>query len=200
MDYKIDSIVVIGGIRIIPEMDVQKATEAINAINEKYGTKITINDIEKLRSKLNSNPVLKTKDIVNQFDSVLATDTTKSLEIIDSLGNKIDGLNKADGTTAALLPSRAHYFIRSISGVYACVNPECSRHKKIRIDLGNLTTYQNVNCPTCKSKMLEVATCPSCGGTVVVGETSTSKGYRMCTNTIDLDNNIFYDTNEDLIE
>lgn len=196
----IDGIVVIGGRRIIPEMDVQKATEAINAINEKYGTKITINDIEKLRSKLNSNPVLKTKDIVNQFDSVLTKDTTKSLEIIDSLGNKIDGLNKADGTTAALLPSRAHYFIRSISGVYACVNPECSRHKKIRIDLGNLTTYQNVNCPTCKSKMLEVATCPSCGGTVVVGETSTSKGYRMCTNTIDLDNNIFYDTNEDLIE
>ena len=196
----IDSIVVIGGRRIIPEMDVQKATEAINAINEKYGTKITINDIEKLRSKLNSNPVLKTKDIAKQFDSVLAKDTTKSLKIIDSLGNKIDGLNKADGTTAALLPSRAHYFIRSISGVYACVNPECSRHKKIRIGLGNLTTYQNVNCPTCKSKMLEVATCPSCGGTVVVGETSTSKGYRMCTNTIDLDNNIFYDTNEDLIE
>ena len=196
----VDSIVVIGGRRIIPEIDVQKATEAINAINEKYGTKITISDIEKLRSKLNSNPVLKTKDIIKHIDTTIAKDTTKSLEIIDALGNKIDGLNKADGNTAALLPSRAHYFIRSISGVYACVNPECSRHKKIRIGLGNLTTYQNVNCPTCKSKMLEVATCPSCGGTVVVGETSTSKGYRMCTNTIDLDNNIFYDTNEDLIE
>lgn len=196
----VDSIVVIGGRRIIPEMDVQKATTAINAINAKYGTKITIFDIENLRNKLNSNPVLSTKEIVKQFDSVIAKDTTKSLEIIDTLGNKIEGLNKADGNTAALLPSRAHFFIRSISGVYACVNPECSRHKKIRIGLGNLTTYQNVNCPTCKSKMLEVATCPSCGGTIVVGETSTSKGYRMHTNTIDLDNNIFYDTNEDLIE
>jgi hypothetical protein len=181
-------------------MDVKKATHAISAINEKFGTNISINDIERLRKKLNSNPVLSTKEIVKQFDSVIAKDTNKSLEIIDALGNKVEGLNKNNGQTAALLPSRAHYFVRSISGVYACVNPDCSRHKKIRIGLGNLTTYQNVNCPVCKSKMLEVATCPSCGGVIIVGETSTSKGYRMHTNTIDLDNNIFYDSNEDLIE
>ena len=196
----INSIVVIGGRRIIPEMDVKKATHAISAINDKFGTNISINDIERLRKKLNSNPVLSTKDIVKQFDSVIAKDTNKSLEIIDALGNKVEGLNKNNGQTAALLPSRAHYFVRSISGVYACVNPDCSRHKKIRIGLGNLTTYQNVNCPVCKSKMLEIATCPSCGGAIIVGETSTSKGYRMHTNTIDLDNNIFYDSNEDLIE
>ena len=196
----INSIVVIGGRRIIPEMDVKKATHAISAINDKFGTNISINDIERLRKKLNSNPVLSTKEIVKQFDSVIAKDTNKSLEIIDALGNKVEGLNKNNGQTAALLPSRAHYFVRSISGVYACVNPDCSRHKKIRIGLGNLTTYQNVNCPVCKSKMLEIATCPSCGGAIIVGETSTSKGYRMHTNTIDLDNNIFYDSNEDLIE
>lgn len=198
----VNSIVVIGGKRIIPEMDVQKATNTIEAINTKFGTHITISDIERLRKKLNSSPVLSTKDIVKQLDSVIAKDTTKSLQIIDALGNKVDGLNKCNGNTAALLPSRAHYFIRSISGVYACVNPNCSRHKKIRIGLGNLTTYQNINCPTCKSKMLEVATCPSCGGAIIVGETSTSKGYRMHTNTINLDNSIFYETNEneDLIE
>lgn len=195
-----DRIVVIGGKRIIPEMEVQKATEAIMAINEKYGTKITIADIERIRTMLNSNPILSTKDIVKKLDSTIAKNTTKSLELIDALGNKVEGLSKVDGHAAALLPTRAHYFIRSISGVYACVNPDCSRHKKIRIGLGNLTTYQNVNCPTCKSKMLEVATCPSCGGSLVVGETSTSKGYRMHTNTIDLDNNLFYDTNEDLID
>lgn len=48
--------------------------------------------------------------------------------------------------------------------------------------------------------MLEVATCPSCGGLIVVGETSTSKGFRMHINAIDLDNDIFFDTEEDLIE
>lgn len=196
----LDSIVVIGGKRIIPEMNYNMANTVIEAINKKYATNLTINDIEKLRKKLNSNPVLTTTEIAKQIDKSICKDTVKSLEVIDSLANKIEGLNNNDGTAAALLPSRIHYFIRSISGVYVCTNPECSRHKKIRVGIGSLTTYQNTNCPICKSKMLEVATCPSCGGSIVVGETSTSKGYRMRTNTVDLDSNLFYDTNEDLIQ
>lgn len=48
--------------------------------------------------------------------------------------------------------------------------------------------------------MLEVATCPSCGGLIVVGENSTSEGFRMHVNTVDLDNGVFFDADEDLIE
>uniref|UniRef100_UPI004026D7A5 DEAD/DEAH box helicase n=1 Tax=Prevotella sp. TaxID=59823 RepID=UPI004026D7A5 len=195
-----ESIVVIGGKRIIPEMDAAKATEAIESVNAKYGTKISLADIERLRKKLNTNPVLSTKQIAKLLDSVISKDTVKSLEVINALGDKVDGLNKADGGKAALLPSRIHYFVRSINGVYACVNPECSRHKKIRLGIGSLTTYQNTNCPVCKSKMLEVATCPSCGGLIVVGENSTSEGFRMHVNTVDLDNGVFFDADEDLIE
>lgn len=195
-----DSIVVIGGKRIIPEMDAAKATEAIERVNAIYGTKISLADIERLRKKLNANPVLSTKQIAKQLDSVISKDTVKSLEVINALGDKVDGLNKIDGGKAALLPSRIHYFIRSISGIYACVNPECSRHKKIRLGIGSLTSYQNTNCPVCKSKMLEVATCPSCGGLIVVGETSTSEGFRMHVNTVDLDNGVFFDTDDDLVE
>lgn len=44
-----DSIVVIGGKRIVPEMDAAKATVAIESINAKYGTKISLADIERLR-------------------------------------------------------------------------------------------------------------------------------------------------------
>lgn len=197
----VDNIVVIGGKRIVPEMDEAKAKEAISRINDRFGTKITLPDIERLRKKLNSSPVLKARDIVKPIDSAISKDTVKSLEVIDALADKVDGLNKADGKPAALLPCRAHFFIRSISGVYACVNPECTRHKKSRTSIGNWTTYQNTDCPVCKSRMLEVATCPSCGGAIVVGETSTARGFRMRVNTIDLDNNLFYDTNnEDLIE
>ena len=194
-----DSIVVIGSKRIIPKMDKSKAKATISSINDRYGTTITLFDIEKLRIKLNSKPVLSTKEIAKYIDPAIAEDTTKSLEIIDALGNKIDNLLE-NGNSAALLPSRAHFFIRSISGVYACVNPDCKRHKKERIRIGNLTTYQNLNCPTCKSKMLEVATCPSCGGAIIVGETSTSKGFRMHTNMINLDQSIFFEKDEDLIE
>ena len=195
-----ESIVVIGGKRIIPEMDETKASQAIENVNAKYGTHISLADIERLRKKLNANPVLSTKQIAKQLDTLVSKDTLKSLEVINVLGDKVNGLNKADGGKAALLPSRIHYFIRSINGVYACVNPECSRHKKIRLGIGSLTTYQNTNCPVCKSKMLEVATCPSCGGLIVVGENSTSDGFRMHVNTVDLDNGVFFDTDEDLVE
>lgn len=196
----LDSIVVIGGKRVIPEMNKEKAQEAIDNVNKKFGIQLTLNDIERLRKKLNSTPVLSTKDITKQIDSSISKNTVKSLEVIDALANKVEGLDENRGASAALLPSRAHFFIRSINGVYACVNPNCSRHKKIRLGIGSLTTYQNNNCPVCKSQMLEVATCPSCGGLIVVGENSTSEGFRMHVNNVELDNNLFFDADNDLVE
>lgn len=121
------------------------------------------------------------------------------MEIIDALGEKVKNLNEGSGF-GALLPTRAHFFVRSISGVYVCTNPDCQRHKGYRLPIGSLTTYQNINCPVCKSKMLELATCSSCGSPIVVGETSTTKGFRMHTNIIDLDNTLFYEQKEDLID
>ena len=197
----IDSIVIIGGKRIIPDMDNSTAQSEIAKINEKFDCNIRLSDIERLRKQLNSTAVLTTKDIAKQLDRNISKNTEKSLELIDALANKVEGLNSTDGSAIALLPSRAHFFIRSISGVYACVNPECSHHKKHRLGVGSLTTYQNTNCPTCKSKLLEIATCPSCGGIIVVGETSTSKGFRMHTNVVDLDNSLFFENrDDDLIE
>jgi len=195
-----DSIVIIGGKRIIPEMEESVAQTAINNINKRFGTKIKVTDIERLRKQLNTTAALSTKDLVKQLDSNLTKSIEKSLELIDALADKVSGLNKKDGSDIALLPSRAHFFIRSISGVYACVNSECKRHKNIRLNIGSLTTYQNTNCPTCKSRLLEIATCPSCGGIVIVGETST-KGFRMHTNVVDLEKDLFFETQDkDIIE
>lgn len=50
----LDSIVVIGGKRVIPEMDRAKAQDAINAVNREFNTNITFESIERLRVKLNS--------------------------------------------------------------------------------------------------------------------------------------------------
>lgn len=195
-----DSIVVIGGKRVIPALDNDKAKEAITKVNEQFGTHLSLSDIERLRKKLNANPVLSTKEIAKQIDGSLSKDIVKSLEVIDALGNKVEGLDGANSAPTALLPSRIHYFVRSINGVYACVNPDCSHHKKIRLGIGSLTTYQNTNCPVCKSQMLEVATCPKCGGLIVTGENSTAKGFRMHVNTVELDNKLFFDVDEDLVE
>lgn len=195
----LDSVVVIGGKRVIPEMDRAKAQDTINAVNREFNTNITFEAIERLRAKLNSKPVLTTKEIAKILDSKIAKSRIESLRLIDALGNKIFGLNLADGKEAALLPSRAHFFIRSINGVYVCVNPDCDRHKGHRLSIGNLTTYQNTNCPSCKSKMLEVTTCPSCGGLIVFGESSNSKGFRMHPNVVGLDKMLFYDESDDIM-
>lgn len=142
---------------------------------------------------------MKAKEIGRMLDKGIGKNVDASLEIIDALGEKVKGLNKGGGL-GALLPTRAHLFVRSISGVYVCTNPDCQRHKGYRLSIGSLTTYQNMNCPVCKSKMLELATCSSCGSPIIVGETNTTKGFRMHTNVIDLDKSLFYEQKEDLID
>lgn len=195
----LDSIEVIGGKRVVPGLNQAVAQKTIEKINDKYHTKFTLKDIERLRASLNTRPALRTREITKLLDKSISNNIEKSLALINALGDKVNALG-SDGSATALLPSRAHYFVRAISGVYVCVNPNCNRHKKERIGLGSLTTYQNTNCPECKAKMLEIATCPSCGGTIIVGETSVKEGYRMCTNVLDLDDNPFYEGNEDLIQ
>lgn len=195
-----DDITVIGGKRIVPEINQDKARESIDLINSRFNSSISLAGINKLRNELNNNPVLSATELVKIIEKKGRRDITEILQIIDALGEKVQSLN-SDGRDSALLPSRGHFFIRSINGIYICVNPECSRHKGYRLDIGNLTTYQNTICPECKSKMLELATCSSCGGTLVVGENSTSKGFQMHTNVIDLDKSLFYETqNDDLLE
>ncbi len=192
-----EDICIIGGNRVIPEMDDEKAVKFLAEINGQFDTHISLDDIKNLRYELNSNPVLSIEQIIKLLDDNTYNDTTKSLEIIDKLGTKIDGLIKDDGSSGALMPSRAHYFIRAINGVYVCTNPECSRHKDKRLSIGSLTTHQTTNCPDCGSTMLEVTTCSKCGGTIIVGEQNTTKGFRMCVNTISYDRDI---DNEDLVE
>lgn len=193
-----DSIVIIGGKRVVPEMNKDKAQAAVEAINKRFGTKLKVKeDIVELRKKLNNSPAVKTGDLAKRIDKKLAKDLVKSLEIIDALGDKVDGLN-ADGTASALLPSRIHYFIRAIAGVYACVNPDCDCDKEQRLHIGSLTTKQATNCPKCHKPLLELATCPVCGGPIIVGETSTTEGYRMRTNPVSLDDGLFVDIYDDL--
>lgn len=192
----VENIEIIGGKRVIPEMNPDKAQGAIDAINERFNSNITLKDIEAVRKKLNREPALTTQKLVSGLDKQIAKDRIQSLKLIDALGEKVCGLSMAGGREGALLPSRAHFFIRSISGLYVCVNSACTRHKRNRIDVGNVTSYQNNNCPECGSKMLELVTCQSCGGLIVFGESSTTKGYRMRTSSIDLETSLFYETED----
>lgn len=193
----IESIEIVGGKRVIPEIAQDVANKALTEINNRFQINISYDDIIKLRKKLNSKPVLYTSEIAKFLNLSPKQDIETSLEVINLLGEKINNLNLLDGSSTALLPTRIHFFVRSLNGIYACVNNSCKRHKTERINIGNLTSYQNLNCQSCGSKMLELATCPSCGGTLIVGESSTAKGFRMQTNVVDLETSMFYETIED---
>ena len=186
----VGDIVVIGGKRIIPEIEEEKTKERLAEFNSAFGTNAGVNDIVRLRRKLNSYPVLTLDQIIKEVGSPSKLDREKKLDMVDMLGEKVVALN-ADGSDAALLPTRAHFFIRAVNGLYACANDDCTRHKGNRLDLGSLTSYQNTTCSTCGSRLLEIAACPSCGKIILTGEDSVTEGYRQRRRAVSLDDNLF---------
>ena len=210
---KPEDIVIIGGQRIIPQLNEEKAQECLRKINEELNTSINLEQVKTMRKKLNREAAVSLRELGECFDKTLSSATKadkdkhqhnestreKLLEVIDALGEKVEGLN-ADGTDSALLPTRIHLFARSIGGVYTCVNPECKRHKDIRLPIGSLTTYQRTHCSECGAPLLEVCTCGECRGTLVTGEANEEKGFRQRSTITDIDDNPFGIELEELTE
>lgn len=208
-----EDIVIIGGQRIIPQLNEKKAQDRLDKINKDLKTSINLEQVEKMREKLNRKAAVPLHELGECFDKTLSSATKadkdthqhdesareKLLEVIDALGEKVEGLN-ADGTDSALLPTRIHLFARSIGGVYTCVNPECTRHKDIRLPIGSLTTYQRTHCSECGAPLLEVCTCGDCRGTLVTGEANEDKGFRQRSTITNFDDNPFGIELEELTE
>ena len=208
-----EDIVIIGGQRIIHQLNEKKAQDRLDKINKDLKTSINLEQVEKMREKLNRKAAVPLHELGECFDKTLSSATKadkdthqhdesareKLLEVIDALGEKVEGLN-ADGTDSALLPTRIHLFARSIGGVYTCVNPECTRHKDIRLPIGSLTTYQRTHCSECGAPLLEVCTCGDCRGTLVTGEANEDKGFRQRSTITNFDDNPFGIELEELTE
>lgn len=208
-----EDIVIIGGQRIIPQLNEKKAQECLKKINAELNTSINLEQVKTMREKLNSEAAVSLHELGECFDKTLSSKAKadepthqhdesareKLLRVIDALGEKVEGLN-ADGTDSALLPTRILLFARSIGGVYTCVNPECTRHKDIRLPIGSLTTYQRTHCSKCEAPLLEVCTCGDCRGTLVTGETNEDKGFRQRSTITNIDDNPFGIELEELTE
>ncbi len=208
-----EDIVIIGGQRIIPKLNEKKAQDCLKKINTELNTSIDLEQVEKMREKLNREAAVSLHELGECFDKTLSSATKADnhthqhdestrktlLRVIDALGEKVEGLN-ADGTDSALLPTRIHLFARSIGGVYTCVNPECTRHKDIRLPIGSLTTYQRTHCSECGAPLLEVCTCGDCRGTLVTGEANDDEGFRQRSTITDIDDNPFGIELEELTE
>lgn len=157
---KIEDIVVVGGKRIVPELKQDKAEARLGEINAALQEKLeeinaaqpshpqlpsielTFEHIQNLRKCLNDKPACATKELAEVFSSELAglignNEAAREflVYLIDLLGEDVEGLN-ADGGKSALLPTRINLFARTLGGLFTCVNPECKRCEKSRIEFG----------------------------------------------------------------
>lgn len=208
-----ENIVIIGGKRIIPQLNEKKAQECLKKINDDLNTSINLEQVRNMREKLNSEAAVSLHELGECFDKTLSSKAKADepthqhdesarenlLKVIDALGEKVESLN-ADGTDSALLPTRIHLFARSIGGVYTCVNPECTRHKGIRLPIGSLTTYQRTHCSKCGAPLLEVCTCGDCRGILVTGEVDEHMRFRQLSTITNIDDNPFGIELEELTE
>lgn len=61
------------------------------------------------------------------------------------------------------IPFRAHLFVRTIRGMWACSNPECSGARNRSTAIGKLFAAPRDTCDVCSSRVLELLYCFECG-------------------------------------
>lgn len=160
----LEDIVIVSGERIIPEIDNEVACKQLVKINTVFNSNIKVDDILLLRQNLNSVSSLSLSEISTQ----LKIDKNLTLDLIDHLGEKTKGLTKSEAE--ALFPTRAHFFTRSINGLYVCPNKDCTIDEDKRLSIGSITTEAGTKCKCCESELLEVAFCGSCGEVLAAGD------------------------------
>lgn len=191
-----EDIIIIGGERIVPDLDNTKVIESLKKINTAFGLTLDADAIGSIRQLINTKPALSLSEICSAL-GYYNHDRVKQLELIDALGDKQDGLRK-NGPADAMLPSRMHIFIRAINGIYTCSNVSCPTNTARSLDLGSMTTYQETTCPEagCHAPMLEIVRCADCGGLLIIGEEG-KDGYHMKINQKQDDVDLFDEVDED---
>lgn len=140
-----DKIEVIGGNRILPDDKGIRTSDLPKKVSEEA--------LVNLREKFAKNFLLTQEEIAKTLN---LDSPNESISIIDELA-------EIESNNHNLLPVRAHFFARSIGGVYCCSNPKCHERSqyKSEIALGSLTTIKDQNCK-CGYPLFELVTCDTC--------------------------------------
>lgn len=124
---------------------------------------------------------------LEQFEPMclLINSTMREAQPIESLGEQIfentdkrtadravtglialGSLARRSSNEPGLLPCRIHAFFRGFSGLWACLDAECSglEENEKGGPTGKLYSQPRENCDHCNSKVLEFYTCRNCGG------------------------------------
>lgn len=95
-------------------------------------------------------------------------DRRRTLEILDLC-------TEASRDQETLLRVRAHIFVRTYPGTWACLNPKCPDRAGTELDhpdwpFGKVFTSRRASCDRCGSVVFEVALCDECGAEYLAAE------------------------------
>lgn len=155
-----EQIQVIGGNRLVRPLDEQQLAADLKSRNLPSVEKVLT-----LRKKINEVAGMT----LQQMWEWLCPDMPytqgnllPALRLLDNLCEIAQGKNP-------VLSLRAHFFMRAISGLYACANENCSGANDAQPIYGHLTTYKASVCSCCNAPLLEIVQCKRCGGFVLMG-------------------------------
>lgn len=152
----VSQIKVIGGKRLVPELDKKLLDKTIKEKNLPSADKLL-----SLRKKINEVPGMTLRQLWEWFKTKEQFNLITALQLVDKL------CETEIGEKNHLLSLRAHYFMRAISGLYACANEDCKGTSGTLY--GHFTTYKASVCPDCGKPLLELVQCKRCGGFELMG-------------------------------
>ncbi len=166
----IQQIQVIGGNRLVKPLDENLLREELTA-NNLPPTDVVLS----LREKINQVAGMT----LQQIWEWLRPDVPYGMDKLLPALQMIDELCEITQEGNPVLSLRGHFFMRTISGIYACANSNCSGANPAIPQYGHLTTYKASVCPDCGAPLMELVQCKRCGGFVLMGcsDTQSHKIY-----------------------
>ena len=156
----VEQIQVIGGDRLVRPLDNDKLADVLKEKNLPSSEKVL-----SLRDKINEVAGMT----LQQMWEWLCPDTPYDNKNLLPALRLLDDLCEISQDKNPVLSLRAHFFMRAISGLYACANENCAGVNPAVPMYGHLTTYKASVCPHCNAPLLEIVQCKRCGGFVLMG-------------------------------
>lgn len=156
----VSQIKVIGGNRLVRDLNKHNLDVELKANGLPSADRVL-----SLRDKVNNVPGMTLQQMWEWLRPEVPYDAQNPLLALQLL----DKLCEMCLDNNPVLSLRAHFFMRAISGIYACANESCSGANCAQPKYGHLTTYKASVCPDCGAPLLEIVQCKRCGGFVLMG-------------------------------
>ena len=162
----VTQIEVIDGRRVIPDINPIKLASRLKSEGLPE-----IQRVLSVRRQINTLPGMPLPQI---WDILCPQIPFRPSMTIDAL-HLLDKLCDIEIDNVPLLSLRAHLFMRTVNGLYACGNPACSGSSGTLY--GHLTTYKASVCPHCGQPLLEILQCKRCNSFILSGSSDSRSHF-----------------------